>query len=208
MSDPLVLFGCGGHAKVVLEAIRAGSPGRLVTVIDDDPGGSLAGLPVAGSRDWLGTNLPGARVALGIGNNAARSAIMDWLASQGRELETVIHPSAVVGPTVIVEAGAFVAAGAILIADAKVGRGAIINTAASVDHDCVVGDAAHIAPGVHLCGNVRVGDRTLIGVGPSVGPGVAVGPDAIVGAGSTVVDDLPGNATYVGSPARPLRARD
>jgi sugar O-acyltransferase (sialic acid O-acetyltransferase NeuD family) len=202
MSGPLILFGCGGHAKVLLEAIRARSPDRQVAIVDDRPGGEVFGIAVSGTREWLASNLPGVPVALGIGGNAARFAIIEWLAAQSRPLETIVHPSAIVGATVSLAPGAFVAAGAVLIADAKIGRGAIVNTAASVDHDCIVGEAAHIAPGARLCGDVHVGARTLIGVGSSVAPGVSIGPDAIIGAGSTVVRDLAGSATYVGCPAK------
>jgi sugar O-acyltransferase (sialic acid O-acetyltransferase NeuD family) len=205
MSDPLILFGCGGHAKVLLEAIRARHPDREVAIVDDATAGEILGIPVSGNRDWLSSNMAGVRVALGVGGNTARFSIMDWLVSQGRELETVIHPSAIVGATVSIAPGAFIAAGAVLIADAQIGRGAIVNTAASVDHDCVVGEAAHIAPGVRLCGNVQVGARTLVGVGSSIAPGVAIGSDSVIGAGSTVVRDVPGGMTYVGCPARPVK---
>ena len=210
MSVPLVVFGSGGHAKVVVEAVWARTPERPLVIIDDDPKSTcrkLLGLSVTGTRQWLATNLPGAAVALGVGTNRARAEIADWLIAQGRGLETVVHPSAIVGTTAELGPGAFLAAGSIVIADARVGRGAIVNTAASVDHDCDVGDCAHIGPGVRLCGNVRVGDRTLIGVGSAIRPGIAIGSDVTVGAGSAVVCDLADGGTYAGCPAQPLPAR-
>jgi len=207
MAGELVVFGCGGHAKVVIEAVLAGDPKQIIHIVDDDPeaiGGSVLGIPVSGGRDWLGSNAIGASVALGIGGNRARLDVLDWLISQGREIETVIHPAAVVGATVDAGAGTFFSAGSIAIAEARIGRGAIINTGASVDHDCVIGDGAHIGPGVRLCGNVQVGARSLVGVGSAVRPGISIGADVIVGAGSAVVSDLADGATYCGCPARPL----
>ena len=207
MAGELVVFGCGGHAKVVIESVLASDPKRVVHVVDDDPETierSVLGIPVSGRRDWLASNATGASVALGIGGNRARLDVLDWLVSQGREIETVIHPSAIVGATVGVGAGTFFSAGSIAIGDARIGRGAIINTGASVDHDCVIGDGVHIGPGVRLCGNVRVAERSLIGVGSAVRPGISIGADVIVGAGSAVVGDLADGGTYCGCPARPL----
>lgn len=208
MSNAIIVLGSGGHAKVLIEAIRAREPDRRIVIIDDHPqsaGRSVLGLTVSGTRDWLASNAPEASVALGIGDNEARLAHLDWLVARGREVETVVHPTAIVGVTVEVGAGAFLAAGSIAIADAKIGRGAILNTGCSVDHDCVIGDGAHIAPGVRLCGNVRVGDRTLIGVGSAVRPKVTIGSDVVIGAGSAVVCDVPDGGTFAGCPARPLQ---
>ena len=207
MAGEIVVFGCGGHAKVVIEAVLASDPKRVVHVVDDDPeamGRSVLGIAVSGGRDWLASNATGASIALGIGGNLARLDVLDWLISQGLEIETVIHPAAIVGATVDVGAGTFFAAGSIAIADARIGRGAIINTGASVDHDCVIGDGAHIGPGARLCGNVQVGARSLIGVGTAVRPGISIGADVVVGAGSAVVAHLADGGTYCGCPARPL----
>ena len=207
MASDLVVLGSGGHAKVIIEAVRARSPDRHIVLLDDNAEATdrtVLGIPVSGPRTWLASNLPGAPVALGIGDNRARLAVLEWLLSQGREVETVIHPSAIVGATVEIGPGAFLAAGSVAIADTRIGRAAIINTAASVDHDCDIGDAVHIGPGVRLCGNVRVGARSLVGVGAAVRPGVTIGADTIIGAGSAVVADLPGGGTYAGCPARPI----
>lgn len=209
MTEPLIVFGSGGHSKVMVEAIRAHIPDRHLVILDDDAGAAgrtVLGLPVSGTRGWLSSNLPNAPVALGIGDNRARAALLQWLLDEGRTVETVIHPSAIVGATVEIGAGAFLAAGAIVIADARIGRAAIINTAASVDHDCEIGEAAHIGPGVRLCGNVKVGARTLIGVGSAVRPGISIAADVTVGTGSAVVSDLFEPGTYAGCPARPLAA--
>lgn len=208
MPDPLVVLGAGGHAKVVIEAALARDPGRQILIVDDHPDAQsrrILGFGISGSRDWLAANAPGAPVALGLGDNTIRLEALEWLLGQGREIETVVHPSATVGPTVKIGAGAFLAAGSIVIAEARIGRAAIINTAASVDHDCEIGEGAHIGPGARVCGNVRVGARSLVGVGSAVRPGVAIGADVTVGAGSAVVGDLTVGGVYGGCPARPIR---
>jgi sugar O-acyltransferase (sialic acid O-acetyltransferase NeuD family) len=203
----IIVFGAGGHAKVLLEAIRLVSPGAELAIVDDSGSASsaaLLGLPLSGDREWLAGNWPEAAVALGIGNNEARAAIADWLRAQGRSLATVIHPSATVSPSASIGSGAFLAAGAVVNAEAGIGEGVILNTLASVDHDCDIASFAHIAPGSRLCGAVRIGARSLIGAASVVIPGVTVGADAIVGAGSAVLKDVPAGFRVAGSPARPI----
>jgi len=205
MAEPLVVIGSGGQAKVIVEAVLALTPDREIIILDDSDGAgerSVLGIRVSGNRDALAS---ASRVIPAVGNNEARAKLIAWLLDQGHELETVLHPSAVVAESVSVGPGSFVAAGAIVIAEAKLGVGAIVNTGATVDHDCAIGDAAHIAPGVHLCGNVRVGARSLVGVGTSVRPGISICDDVTIGAGSVVVADITERGTFVGNPARRLR---
>lgn len=207
MPERLVVFGSGGHAKVVIEAVLARTPQREIVILDDSAESqhrSIFGIGVAGTRSLL-PSMTGLPVALAIGDNRARAELMAWLRGQGRSLETIVHPAAVVATSVEIGPGAFVSAGAIVIAEARIGAAAIINTGASVDHDCVIGEAAHIAPGVHLCGNVRVGARTLVGVGTAVRPGVSICEDVVLGAGSVVVRDIHEPGTFVGNPAQLLR---
>lgn len=207
MADRLVVFGSGGHAKVVIEAALARSADRDIVILDDSAdanGRSIFGIAVAGDRGRL-ESLRGTPVALGIGDNGARALLLKWLKAQGHCLESVIHPEAFVAKSVSVADGVFVSAGATVIAEASLGAGAIVNTGASVDHDCVVAEAAHIAPGVHLCGNVRVGARTLVGVGAAVRPGTSICDDVVVGAGSVVVRDISEPGTFAGNPAQRLR---
>jgi sugar O-acyltransferase (sialic acid O-acetyltransferase NeuD family) len=207
MPDRLVVFGSGGHAKVVVEAALAREPGREIIILDDSPsanGRSLFGIGVSGTRDRL-ESLRGSPIVVAVGDNQARAKMISWVHEHGHQLETVIHPKAWVAESIQLGGGVFVSAGAVVIADARIGDGAIINTAASVDHDCVIGETAHIAPGVHLCGNVQIGARTLIGVGAAIRPGISICDDVTVGAGAVVVRDITSAGTFAGNPVRRLR---
>lgn len=207
MSDRLVVFGCGGHAKVVVEAALAASPLREIVILDDAEsagGRSIFGIPVSGTRDRL-PSLRDSPAIVAVGDNRARSDLLAWFRAQGHPLETIVHPRATIGNSVALGPCVFVSAGATIIAEAQIAAGAIINTGASVDHDCCVGEAAHVGPGVHLCGNVTIGARALIGVGAAIRPGISVCEDVIVGAGAVVVRDITAPGIFAGNPARPLR---
>ena len=208
MTRQLIIFGGGGHAKVVLEAVWACWPDRAVTVLDDSPaaqGRLLLSLEIKAGRKWLAE--PEARDAVvipALGDNRVRSELVDWLHQAGLTMTSVLHPAATISPSAIIGAGSFVAAGVVINAQAALSEGVIVNTAASVDHDCRIGKAAHVAPGARLCGNVEVGERTLIGTGAVVIPGIKIGADAVIGAGSVVLKDVPSTARVAGCPARPI----
>lgn len=204
---PVLVLGAGGHAKVVIDSLRA--CGREVAgVLDADATPrTVAGAPVIGSDDALerlrAEGLACAFVALGA--NALRARLGARLRALGYTLADAVHPSAVLSPSVVLGQGVAVMAGACLNADTRVGDLAIVNTGATVDHDGDLGEACHVAPRCGLAGNVTVGARAFLGVGCSVIPGVTIGADAQVGAGGVVVRDIPAGALAIGAPARVVR---
>lgn len=208
--ERLIIFGSGGHARVVLEAALARWPACEIGVLDDSSeaiGRTLLGYPVLGDRSWLDSNWPSASVMPAIGGNSDRAALLSWLARCSRSLATVIHPSAVVSPSAQIVDGVFVGPGAVINAQARIGRGAIVNTSASIDHDCIIGECAHIGPGTNLCGGVTVEEGALLGVGCAVIPNVRIGSRAVVGAGSSVIRNVADGARVGGCPARLLVRR-
>jgi sugar O-acyltransferase (sialic acid O-acetyltransferase NeuD family) len=201
--DPVILFGGGGHAKVVVATLQL-SGRKVQAIYDDDPakiGGAVAGVQVAGSTSAAAPDVPG---VIAIGDNSAR----ERLASQqrGRPWLTVIHPRAEVDPSARIGPGTVIFAGAIVQADVVIGAHAIINTGATIDHDCTVEDFAHIGPGTHLAGGVRVGRGAFLGIGSAVVPGVQVGDWSTVGAGAVVTCDVADHIVAAGVPAKPIRA--
>lgn len=196
----IVVIGAGGHAKVVISALRA-SGHEPIAVLDDDPakrGSSVLGVTVRGALHLLAEmRCDGAVMA--VGDNRTRKRIVSevnvrWV--------TVIHPAAYVDPTAQVAAGTVVFAGAIIQPDTVVGEHSIINTAASVDHDCIIGDFTHLAPGVRLAGDVRIGEGTLMGIGSVAIPGVRIGNWVTIGAGAAVIGDITSDTVASGVPAR------
>jgi len=203
--EELLIYGTGGHAKVVCDcALRAGF--RVVGFLDDDPqkhGGRLWEFPVLGGFERLQKGFSSeVKLVLAIGDNETRRRVAERLRPLGVEFAVVVHPSAQLGRGVEVGEGTVVFTGAVVNADAALGRHVIVNTGATVDHDCVVGDFAHLAPGSHLAGGVHVGPGALVGVGACAVPNVKIGAGTIVGAGAVVVNDLPERVTAVGVPAK------
>ncbi len=203
--QPVWILGSGGHAKVVIETLRAMDAFEIVGILDDNPG--RFGVAVQGVR-VRGDASPGSidRLAvktaiLAIGSNRDRAAAARRLDDRV-SWATAVHPTAHLAPGVQIGEGTVVLAGAIVQPGSVIGRHAILNTACSVDHDGRIEDFVHVAPGSRLAGHVRIGEGSLLGIGCCVIPGRVIGPWSTIGAGSAVVSDVPAGATVKGVPAR------
>lgn len=201
-----VLMGGGGHAAMVIEAMKAlGHTPAFVLDRDRETWGSeLLGVPVLGGDNRLTTSDATHFVVThgSIGPGGPRQESFELGLAAGLEPLTVVHPGAIVSPSASIGAGTVVLAGSAISARAVIGRNAIVNTRAVVEHHCRIGDHVHVASGACVCGQVSVGDRALIGAGSTVRQSIVVGSDALVAAGATVVKDVPAHAVVMGVPAK------
>jgi sugar O-acyltransferase (sialic acid O-acetyltransferase NeuD family) len=205
MTDSWLVWGRGGHGRVVAELIGAAG-GWCVGFADHAPAGDQCV-----SEDDLitalnsGSPLPfgASHVALGIGNNAAR--LHAWHQVPAAHGSLLVHPTAFVAASARIGAGTVVLPRAVVHTDASVGEAVIVNSGAIIEHDCRIGDGSHLSPGAVLAGGVTVGARAWIGAGAVVLPGVVIESDAVVGAGAVVTRAVPMGVTVVGNPARVAR---
>jgi len=195
--EKIVLAGGGGHAKVIIDALRSSGEFEIDGITDSNllRGTAVLGVKVIGTDDALSeafaAGVKKAFIAVGsIGDYEPRKKIYALLKKIGFALPVIVHPKAVVAGDVLFGEGAFVAAGAVINPGTKIGKNAIINTRSSVDHDCVIGDFVHVAPGATLSGGVSVGEGTHIGTGASVTQYIRIGKRCMVGAGTTLRHDM------------------
>jgi sugar O-acyltransferase (sialic acid O-acetyltransferase NeuD family) len=213
--EPIILVGAGGHAKVVIETIRAAGTHDIVGITDlaDNVGSDVLGVPVVGTddvlADWLARGVRLCLITAGsTGYPALRARLAATAASLGFEFAVVAHPSAVLSPSARLAAGVFVGPGAIVNADARVDAHAIVNSGAIVEHDCAVGELAHLSPGVHMSGGSSVGPFTHVGTGSSLVHGVSIGANSLIGAGSVVTENIGDGVVAYGSPCRVVRQQE
>lgn len=189
------LFGASGHAKVIMDIIKAQGDG-VGCLYDDTPRfNDIHGTPVFRTSKAI---IEGPLI-ISIGSNRVRKNISE---RYDIEYAKAINPTAIVSPTAKIGEGSVVMQGAIIQPDVKIGRHCIINSGASVDHECQIGDFVHISPHATLCGNVHVGEGSWIGAGATVIPGIKIGKWVTIGAGSVVIRDIPDGATAYGNPAK------
>ena len=199
----MYLYGASGHAKVILDILKACDI-KMEGLIDDNPSvNELMGFPVFHNRLDLHP------VIVSIGNCDIRRKVVEKIAQtlnatpfDAAVFGTAIHPSAIISESAHIGVGTVVMQGAIIQTCAQIGRHCIVNTGAKIDHECVIGDYVHIDSGTTLSNNVTVGNDTWIGTGSIITQGIHIGNNVVVNAGSVVDKDIPDGCTAYGNPCK------
>ncbi|SUJ13195.1 Maltose O-acetyltransferase [Sphingobacterium spiritivorum] len=203
----VAIIGYSGHAFVVLDACKKmGIPvhfycDRSKTKHNNPYQLTFLGDEGSESFDWNGVD----KFVLGIGDNNIRRRVAERIIEAGKEVVTVIHPTAVINDFVRIGKGSFLSSNCVVNSLASVGQNCIINTGAIIEHECILGDSVHIAPGAVLTGSVTVGAGTFIGANAVIKQGITIGENVVVGAGSVVIKDIGDNETWVGNPVRKIK---
>lgn len=208
----VVGIGAGGHAKVLIDALRLRGAVDIVGLTDKKQelwSKTVLGVPVLGDESVLSKlradGIEGAFIAVGsVGDASIRRQLYEMAVSAGFKMVQVIHPSAVVAASAVLAPGVMLLATSVVNADARVGANTIVNTGAIVEHDCVVGSHAHLATGAKLASTVTVGDEAHIGAGAVVRQCIVIGSRAMIAAGAVVIGDVAAGARVAGVPARPI----
>ena len=177
----LILIGGGGHAKVIIDALKGQNKLSIFGILDKNvpAGKAVLNIKVLGDdsllEDLFRKGIKKAFICIGsVGDVSTRQKIYKKVKSIGYELPYIVHPQAYIADGVFIGEGSFLAAGVIVNPGTKIGKNVIINTKASVDHDCNIGDFVHIAPGSILGGNVNVGNNVHVGMGAIVIQGAVI----------------------------------
>ncbi len=198
----MIIYGAGGHARVIISCLLANHQ-PIQAIFDDDLTKSqILDLPIQGA--YHTSSFPDEELVIAIGNNVVRQSLSQKIS---HSFGTICHPSAMVEKDASIAPGTVVLHGAIIQSGCIIGKHVIINTAAQIDHDCTIANFAHIAPGVILCGNVSVGENTLIGAGSIVVPNIHIGKNCMVAAGSVVTKDMRDGQMVRGNPARIIKTK-
>jgi len=209
---PVLILGCGGHGRVVLDILLNAGGWDVVGFVDSNPamhGRRVDGVRVLGSPQ----DLPGIRkehgvtcAVVAVGDNGARRALADQLDALDFELINAVHPSANVSRSASLGRNIVVAAGALVCAHCQIGDSVILNTGCIIDHESLIGTATHVCPGAKIAGRVTIESGAFIGIGATVIQSTRVGYEAVVGAGAVVIHDVAPMATVVGVPAHEIKS--
>ena len=207
-----VVFGSGGHAAVVVDALLTAGQSPPLGLLDRDParhGMLILGAPVLGGDDLLPELIARGvtHFVVGLGSThdtRLRRKLFELGLSLGLTPLTVRHPSAICSPTAEFGRGVQILAGSIVNTEVKLEDNAVVNTGAVIEHHCVLEAHSHVASNATLAGGVRIGQGAHVGAGATIRQCIRVGNAAVVGAGAVVVKDVAEGVTVVGVPARVL----
>lgn len=204
MQQEIVIFGAGGHAKVIVDIIEKQNLYRIKNIIETQPKSkNFMGYEVQSEKEFF-ENPYVQKGLIAIGDNFIRSNIANKLLSVLPSFKFVvaIHPSAQIAKNVVIGGGTCVMANVAVNTDSQIGEHVILNTNCSVDHDCTLQDFSSVAPNAALGGNCKIGTMSAISIGATVIHGINIGNNTVVGAGATVTRNLEENGLYIGTPAK------
>ncbi len=197
----VLIYGGGGHAKSVIDMIRALGGYPIAGIIDDGlpEGSAIMGVSVLGGQNKLDElHDLGIKLAVnsigGIGNPDIRVKVFERLDQAGYVFPTFIHPRAFVEPTAKIAEGTQVMALAYIGSESLIGFGCVINYGAIVSHDCQLADYVNLSPGSALAGGVKIGERSQVGMNATINLDISIGHDVRIGNGATVKKDVANNS--------------
>ena len=211
--DGIIVFGAGGHGRVVVDALHCLGLADRSVVVDSNPelwGSCVLGVSVAGGDEHLSRlkadGFGRFVVALGgIRQFSLRRRLFDTAIGLGLTPFTLCHPGSLRSRFSQLGNGSQMMAGSVVNAQATIGENCILNTHCVVEHDCWIGPDVHLAPNSCLAGGVHVGAQVHIGAGATICENLKIGTRSIVGAGAVVVRDVPPETVVAGVPAKAIR---
>lgn len=212
----LVIFGSGGHAKVIFSEVMKLRKFQFLGFVDDF---KKKGELVVRLNNKNFYNLGNIKQVIndnkkingiiGVGLNRIRKKIVKDInkIDKNFKFEKIVSKDAIVNSNVSLGEGTLVVSGAVINNGTKIGKHCILNTSCSIDHDNQFSDFSSAGPGVITGGNVVVGEQSYLGLGCMVKNQVNILENTIVGFGSIVNKDCKKNSIYWGSPAKKIKIK-
>jgi acetyltransferase EpsM len=204
----VLVWGAGGHGKVIVDALMAGGEWEVAGILDEDEkkrGTEVLGVKVFSLGSGVAETARGldcGRIAIAIGDNYTRFEKLQQARRAGLTPVNVVHPSAHVSRFVKMGEGVTILAGATINPGTTIEDNVCVNTSASVDHDNYLERSCHIFPNATLTGGVRIAEFAYVGSGAVIAPNLSVEKYSYVGAGAVVLANVAEGTMVFGVPAK------
>lgn len=199
----ILVYGCGGHARSIVDVIRETCRETEIILVDDHAEKDEV---ILGCRTLKKCEpKAGDRYIVALGDNEQRAKVYQMLLDirQGSPA-TVVSKHAYIGMESFIGQGTFVAVGAHIGPQACVGDNSIINTGSIVEHEVKIGNNTHIAPRTVVCGRTDIGDYVFCGAGSVIIDKIRICNNVVIGAGAVVRESILEPGIYAGVPARKI----
>lgn len=201
----ILVYGQGGHSKVIQMMISSSSDKVVSLIADDDQEKTnlLVPIKIVQAQKIAAYALEFDRVVIAIGTNAIRKKVAENC--KQKDFATLIDSSAVVARDSIIGEGTVIMPMSVINPFVRIGKHCIVNTGAIIEHDCLIGDYSHVSPGAVVTGAVKIGSLVHIGANATILPGVIIEDNVTIGAGAVVTKNVKANSVMVGNPAKEIK---
>lgn len=190
---PILLIGCGGHARSLIELVESAGIWRIrgLVGLPDQVNTRVLNYQVIGCDADLAAlrkKCPSAVLAIGqLPDPTARQRLSRRLDKHGFVYPVLVSPHAVVSRHARLGQGSTVGHGVIVNAATVVGDHCILNSRALIEHDVQIGSYCHISTGAIINGGVRIGSGSFIGSGSILREGLELPDNTVIGAGKRIM---------------------
>jgi len=212
----IIIFGCGGHAKIVRDCIIDEKKYTILGFVDDKNYNQSSSWNVKylGSIKNLSSILKKEKSKnlfgiVAVGSNIVRKKIVNQVEKINRKFQwaNVIHPSSVIFKSVKIGHGNMFLAGSIICSNTKIKNHVSINTGSFIDHDNIFSDYSSTGPGAATGGKVKIGKGSFLGIGAAVKDNIEIGENTIIGGQSFICKNCKSHSLYYGVPAKRIKSR-
>jgi sugar O-acyltransferase (sialic acid O-acetyltransferase NeuD family) len=209
---PIILIGGGGHCVSCIDVIEQLAEYTIAGIIDlpEKMRQTVLGYSIVGCDNDIGRfveGIYGFLITVGQVKSASlRRSLFQKVLQAGGTLPKIVSPSTYVSSYAKLGQGTIVMHRAVINAGAEIGGNCIINTGAIVEHDSRVEAHCHISTGAIVNGGCVVEEGCFLGSGSVLLQGLRIARDTVIGAGAVVTNPIVESGTYVGQPARRIRA--
>lgn len=195
----LLVYGCGGHARSVIDILISDKPDTTLCIIDNQAKENevIAGFPVFRQERC------GSYYFLAIGDNYKRAEVQKT--KENQSLVRIISSKSHIGKQVVISEGVFIGNFTHIGPEAVIGMNSIINNGVVVEHEVRIGAYCHVGPNSTISGRCKVNDFVFIGVGSTIIDSISICSHVMIGAGAVVIENITEPGTYVGCPAKKMR---
>jgi sugar O-acyltransferase (sialic acid O-acetyltransferase NeuD family) len=209
---PLVLFGCGKIAEVLLYFFRNHSNRRIVACTVDRsflPGPEWQGLPAV-AFDEVAKHYPPADhdmfVAVGYQEmNALRAETCTKARELGYTLASYVHPDSGLPADCIHGDNCFIMNQVHIHPRVILGNNVFVWSGAMIGHHSSVGDNCWLTSCANISGVVTVGQNCFLAVNATIAHGISIGDNCFIGANTLLTKSAKAGEAYLVESTKPFR---
>lgn len=203
MKNNIVIFGCGGQARLIYNYINDCKKNEVVSFIvskGHKHHTTFCEKPVIELNESLPSDMKNKQfyVALSYQDmNKTRTYFYEYIKSLQLKPFSFIHTSSIIALTSQLEEHLCIFENVSIQHDTTIKENTIIYSNTSISHGSIIGKNCFIGQNVAICGDVTIGKNCFIGAGSVIHNNVSIGNNCLIGAHAVVSKSIPDNSSIL-----------